>query len=291
MFELDLIKRHAGRFHGFDGGVERARVPGDRDRHVAQIRECLNARILPDHDGARAHRGIEADDLAFPKLLHALDRAPFAHRVDFQRALLQLRFLPALREILYPALGALGIVLVVDHFEAFLRKEALFDRDAPGAVVGVAVALQTDGGGGHGRYLCAGRTERVAAVMPSNPGRDNGTCDRPVGCGGPPTAGAGHPLAIAPGAPRIHHCARANQKELPVAKLFVCRLCMVELERIALADGTAARVCVACGVIGLEHELAGGAPLSSTGLPRDAKAGRKPRPRRAPGREGAIHGR
>ena len=122
-------------------------MPGDRDCYVAQIGKRLNTRMSLHHDRAGPHRGVEADDLAFTQLLHALDGAPFTHRIDLERALLQLRLLPALGEGLHAAFGALGIVLVIDDVEAFCGKEALLDRDPPGAIMGIAVALKMDGAG------------------------------------------------------------------------------------------------------------------------------------------------
>jgi hypothetical protein len=41
------------------------------------------------------------------------------------------------------------------HVEAFILEKALLEGDTPGAVVGVAVALQTDGAG-HGGFLLFG---------------------------------------------------------------------------------------------------------------------------------------
>jgi hypothetical protein len=38
-------------------------------------------------------------------------------------------------------------------------------------------------------------------------------------------------------------------------KLFWCRLCLTEIEPIALADGTMALVCLDCDLIGLAHEI------------------------------------
>ena len=152
VFELDLAKWHAGGFHHLNRGIERARVPSDRDWHIAQVGKRPDVRILSHHDGARAHGGVEPDDLALAQLLHALDRAPFAHRVDFERTLLKLALLPALREILHPAFGPLGIVLVIGDVEPFVGEEALLERHPPGTVVGVAVTLQPDGAG-HGDYL------------------------------------------------------------------------------------------------------------------------------------------
>src|SRR5262245_41695810 len=55
-------------------------------------------------------------------------------------------------EILHAAIGALGVILVIDDVEAFVGEEALLDRDPPGAVMGIAVALQADGTG-HGASL------------------------------------------------------------------------------------------------------------------------------------------
>ena len=107
---------------------------------------------LPHHDRAGADRGVEADDLALAERLDALDRAPFAHRIDFERALLELRFFPALGEILDPARDALRIVFGVFDGQTLVGKEALLERDPPGPVVGVAVALQTDDAR-HGTFL------------------------------------------------------------------------------------------------------------------------------------------
>jgi hypothetical protein len=55
-----------------------------------------------------------------------------------------------------------------------------------------------------------------------------------------------------------------------MAKLFHCRFCMVEIEALALADGSAALVCVDCDVIGLTHEVARGAAMWPAGLRRKA---------------------
>ena len=57
-----------------------------------------------------------------------------------------------------------------------------------------------------------------------------------------------------------------------MAKFFSCRFCLVEMERFKLADGTVALVCVACDVIGLEHEMAHGGPLRPAGLSGTARA-------------------
>ena len=101
----------------------------------------MDWRILPHHQRAGAHRRVEPDDLAAAERLDALDRTPFADRIDFERALLQLRFLPPLREILDAARGAFWIVFVIFDFEAFGGEEALLDGDPPRAIVGIAVAL------------------------------------------------------------------------------------------------------------------------------------------------------
>jgi hypothetical protein len=163
MLELDLRERDASRLHDLDRGIERACMPGDRNRHVAQVGKALNGRALPDHDRARAHRGIEPDDLAFTQPLHALDRSPFADGIHFERALLKLSLLPAMGEIFHPAFGALGIVLVIDDIEALFGKEALLHGYPPGTVMGVAVALYTDRAG-HGTP--AGIEPRSNDVMP-----------------------------------------------------------------------------------------------------------------------------
>jgi hypothetical protein len=60
-----------------------------------------------------------------------------------------------------------------------------------------------------------------------------------------------------------------------MASLFCCRRCVVEIEPIGLADGTAALVCVACDVIGLAHEVVQGGPMWPAGLATDAGAAKK----------------
>ena len=145
MDQLDRIEGYARGFQHFDRGVKRAGVPGDGDRNIAQLGGGRDLGLFAHHQCAGAHRGIEPDDLAAAKRLHALDRAPFAHRIDFQRALLELRFLPALREILYPSGRALGVVLEILDVKSLGGEETLFDRDPPGPIMGVAVALQSDG--------------------------------------------------------------------------------------------------------------------------------------------------
>jgi hypothetical protein len=77
----------------------------------------------------------------------------------------------------------------------------------------------------------------------------------------------------------------------PMAKLFICRLCVAELARVELADGTAALVCVDCDAIGLAHEIVHGAPMWPAGLPVDARASDKRRSRRRARRQGAADGR
>jgi hypothetical protein len=76
-----------------------------------------------------------------------------------------------------------------------------------------------------------------------------------------------------------------------MAKLFICRFCVVELTQVELADGTAALVCVDCDAIGLAHEIAHGAPTWPAGLSADARAADKRRPRRRARRERAVDGR
>src|SRR5262249_51346707 len=70
--------------------------------------------------------------------------------------------------------------------------------------------------------------------------------------------------AVAPFVPRIHHCVSANQMELRW-RGFGVAACMVEMEPVKLADGTAALVCIDCDVIGLEHEVAQGGPMRTAG--------------------------
>src|SRR6476646_3666997 len=174
MFELDLAKCHAGGFHHLNRGIERARVPSDRDWHIAQVGKRPDLRILSHHDGARAHGGVEPDDLALAQLLHAFDRAPFAHRIDFERTLLKLALLPALREILHPAFGPLGIVLLIGHVEPFVGEEALLERHPPGTVVGVAVTLCSRMVRAMETTCCADGRDWIPAIMTRSARDDDG---------------------------------------------------------------------------------------------------------------------
>jgi hypothetical protein len=63
------------------------------------------------------------------------------------------------------------------------------------------------------------------------------------------------------------------------------------MERLALADGTAALVCIDCDLIGLEREIAGGGPLWPAGLAARTRSANKRRPRVRAGRGEAAHGR
>ena len=51
-----------------------------------------------------------------------------------------------------------------------------------------------------------------------------------------------------------------------MVKAFCCRYCRVEIEPIALTDGSAALVCIDCDLIGIEHEVVHGAPMRPAGL-------------------------
>src|SRR5215813_7847310 len=117
------------------------------------IGQRLHTRIPSHHDRASAYRGVEPDDFAAAQLLHALDSAPLAHRIDFECPLLELRLLPSLREVLDAAFVTFGIVLVIDDVEPFFGKEALLHRNPPGSVMGVAVALKPNGAR-HGNLPC-----------------------------------------------------------------------------------------------------------------------------------------
>jgi hypothetical protein len=59
------------------------------------------------------------------------------------------------------------------------------------------------------------------------------------------------------------------------------------MERFKLADGTVALVCVACDVIGLEHEVAQGGPRRPAGLSATTRAAKTRRARLRPRGEGA----
>ena len=76
-----------------------------------------------------------------------------------------------------------------------------------------------------------------------------------------------------------------------MAKLVICRLCVAELARVELADGTVALVCVDCDAIGLAHEIAHGAPMWPAGLSADARGVDKRRSRRRARPERAADGR
>lgn len=65
-----------------------------------------------------------------------------------------------------------------------------------------------------------------------------------------------------------------------MAILLCCRLCAVEMARIELADGSVSLLCIDCDLVGLEHEIAGGARVWTAGLgrgSRDAKASARAR--------------
>jgi hypothetical protein len=51
-----------------------------------------------------------------------------------------------------------------------------------------------------------------------------------------------------------------------VRRRFHCRYCVIEMERVVLADRTAVLLCVDCDLIGLEREIADGGPLWPAGL-------------------------
>jgi hypothetical protein len=54
---------------------------------------------------------------------------------------------------------------VIDDVEAFFGEEALLDRDPPGTVMGIAVALETDGAR-HGDTSRLDPTKAANHVMP-----------------------------------------------------------------------------------------------------------------------------
>ena len=62
-----------------------------------------------------------------------------------------------------------------------------------------------------------------------------------------------------------------------MARLWCCRFCMVEMEPVKLADGTAALVCIDCDVMGLEHEVARGGPMRPAGAAARAGMAKKQR--------------
>jgi hypothetical protein len=47
-----------------------------------------------------------------------------------------------------------------------------------------------------------------------------------------------------------------------MARIVSCRICRVECERVPLAGGRAALICVTCDLVGLAHEIELGAPAS-----------------------------
>ena len=72
---------------------------------------------------------------------------------------------------------------------------------------------------------------------------------------------------------------------------FHCRYCVVEMERVVLADSTAALLCVDCDLIGLEREIADGGPLWPAGLAERSRSANKRRSRVRAGRGEGTHGR
>ena len=58
-----------------------------------------------------------------------------------------------------------------------------------------------------------------------------------------------------------------------MARIFICRVCRVELETLKVAGSRAMVVCVVCEQIGFSHEVVHGAPLW------DAEIGEMRRPR------------
>src|SRR5262249_25291675 len=113
-----------------------------------------------------AHRRIETDDLALAERLHALDGAPLADRIDLQRPLLQPGFFPAFGEILHAPGNAPGIVFVILDLQALGGEETLLDGDAPGSVVGITIALDSDNPG-HAAFLRSG-ARGISAAGPPN---------------------------------------------------------------------------------------------------------------------------
>jgi hypothetical protein len=68
----------------------------------------------------------------------------------------------------------------------------------------------------------------------------------------------------------------ANQMELSMVKAFCCRYCRIEIGPIALADGSAALICIDCDLIGIEHDVVQGAPMRPAGLRSRGLARAKP---------------
>src|SRR4029453_2950150 len=101
---------------------------------------------------------------------------------------------------------------------------------------------------------------------------------RPQRSGG---LGTAHGLAVGAGgcsfrASDSSLCIRESDGT-PMARLWCCRFCMVEMEPVKLADGTAALVCIDCDVIGLEHEVARGGPMRPAGAAARAGIAKKQR--------------
>jgi hypothetical protein len=72
---------------------------------------------------------------------------------------------------------------------------------------------------------------------------------------------------------------------------FHCHYCVVELERLVLADGTAVLLCVDCDLIGLEREIADGGPLWPAGVVERRRPANRRRSRVRAGSGEAAHGR
>src|SRR5262249_60302300 len=106
-------------------------MPGHRDWYVAQLAQRLNFGTLAHHQRASAHSRVETDDLAAAERLYPLDRRPFADRVNLERALLRLRLLPALPEILDPAVFPLLVLFMIIDLNTSVRELTHPESHAP----------------------------------------------------------------------------------------------------------------------------------------------------------------
>jgi hypothetical protein len=71
-----------------------------------------------------------------------------------------------------------------------------------------------------------------------------------------------------------------------MVSIFCCRYCRVEIDPVALGDGTAILLCLDCDVIGLTHHVRMGARMLEAGERRPA-AGRGNRKKEAPRKRAA----
>ena len=67
-----------------------------------------------------------------------------------------------------------------------------------------------------------------------------------------------------------------------MTKLWACRSCRIELERVSVARGGGILICVACDLIAVETEFAEGGLAWAAGMTAAGKRAPRPAAKRAP---------